>query len=77
MALGFVLVSTAPNREQEVYENLLRVPEITDLHPLFGEFDIIAKIHAADFDALGHAIVTQIRAIDGITATKTLTGTSL
>lgn len=75
MAVGFVLISTAPQKEHDVYNQLLDVGEIVELHPLFGEFDLIAKIEAADFDTLGHVIVSNIRNIEGIVDTKTLTGT--
>lgn len=75
MAVGFVLISAAPSKEHEVYNELLKVDEIVELHPLFGEYDLIAKIEASDFDTLGHVIVNQVRSIDGVVDTKTLTGT--
>jgi DNA-binding Lrp family transcriptional regulator len=75
MAVGFVLISTAPQKEHDVYNTLLKVSEIVELHPLFGEYDLIAKLEAADFDTLGHVIVNKIRSIDGVVDTKTLTGT--
>ena len=75
MAIGFVLVSAAPGKEQEVYNGLQKVAQITELHPLFGEYDLIAKIEAEDFDTLGKVVVDKIRAIDGVVDTKTLTGT--
>ena len=74
LAIGFVLISTAPAREHEVYNKLLKVKEIVELHPLFGEYDLIAKIEAKDFNRLGQIVVDQIRAIDGVIDTKTLTG---
>lgn len=75
MAVGFVLISTETGKEHDVYNALLSVPEIVELHPLFGEFDLIGKIEASDFDTLGHIIVSSIRSIDGVDNTKTLTGT--
>ena len=74
LAIGFVLISTAPAREHDVYNMLLKVKEIVELHPLFGEYDLIAKIEAKDFNKLGQVVVDQIRAIDGVIDTKTLTG---
>ena len=74
MAIGFVLVSTAPAKEHEVYNELMKVPEIVELHPLFGEYDLIAKIEADDFNRLGQIVVDRIRAIPGVMDTKTLTG---
>ena len=75
MAIGFVLISAAPAREHEVYNKLSKVKEIKELHPLFGEYDIIAKIEAEDFEKLGKIIVEKIRSINGVIDTKTLTGT--
>ena len=74
MAIGFVLINTAPAHEHEVYANLSKVPEIVELHPLFGEFDLIAKIYAGDFEKLGKLILEKMRSIKGVTDTKTLTG---
>ena len=75
MAIGFVLITAAPAHEHEVYNKLSKVPEIVELHPLFGEFDIIAKIEADDFESLGNIVVNKIRTIECIIDTKTLTGT--
>ncbi len=75
MSIGFVLINAAPAHEHEVYNKLSKVPEIVEVHPLFGEFDIIAKIEADDFERLGNIIVNKIRSINGVIDTKTLTGT--
>jgi len=74
MAIGFVLISTAPGKEHEVYDELRKIKEIIELHPLFGEYDLIAKIEARDFNELGKIVVDQIRNIPGVIDTKTLTG---
>ncbi len=75
MPIGFVLISTAPAKEHKVYNELIKIKEIVELHPLFGEYDLIAKIEATDLDELGRIVVEKIRAIDGVVDTKTLTGT--
>lgn len=75
MAIGFVLISAAPRKEHDVYNALQKVSEVVELHPLFGEYDLIAKLEAPDFDTLGHVVVNKIRSIDGVVDTKTLTGT--
>ncbi len=74
LAIGFVLISTAPAKEHEVYTELLRVKGIVELHPLFGEYDLIAKVEAEDFNALGQLVVDKIRSVAGVIDTKTLTG---
>lgn len=75
MALGFVLIHAEPEKEGAVFDALSQVPEIKDLHALFGEYSLIGKVEADDFDSMGRVIVEKVRAIDGVVDTKTLTGT--
>lgn len=74
LAVGFILISTVPGKEHQVYNELLKIKEIVELHPLFGEFDLIAKIETRDFTELGQIVIDKIRTIEGILDTKTLTG---
>jgi len=74
MALGYVLIIAAPAHEHEVYNKLSKIPETIELLPLFGEYDLIAKIEAEDFEKLGEVVVSKIRSIEGVIDTKTLTG---
>ena len=75
MVIGYVLITIETAREREVFRSLSKLPEIVELHPLFGEYDFIAKIKADDFDSLGIMVVKKIRSIDGVRFTTTLTGT--
>lgn len=77
MAVGFVLISSEPKREREVYETLLRVQEVVELYPLFGEYDLIAKVESQDYNSIGEVVVSKIRTIAGVRATKTLTKVAL
>lgn len=75
MAMGFALLSISPLHEKEVYENLKQTPEIVEVHPLFGEYDILLKIETNDIDSIGKIVINKIRSIKGVTDTKTLIGT--
>lgn len=77
MAIGFVLITIAPMQEHDVSTKLSKVPEVVELHPLSGEYDLIAKIEAEDFEKLGEVVVSKIRSIEGVIDTKTLTGPRL
>jgi DNA-binding Lrp family transcriptional regulator len=74
MATGFVLINTAPTKGREVYSELLKIKGITELHPLFGEYDFIAKVDVEDFNSLGQLVVDKIHAMKGVVDTKTLIG---
>ncbi|MBS3802853.1 MAG: Lrp/AsnC ligand binding domain-containing protein [Candidatus Thermoplasmatota archaeon] len=75
MSIAFVLISAAPSLEHTVYNTLLKEPEIIELHLLFGEYDLIARIEADSFEKIGEIVTKKIRAIKGVIDTKTLTGT--
>ena len=77
MAIGFVLIDVAPVRENYVYNELSKEPEIVELQPLFGKYDLLAKIEAEYYDKLASIIINKIRSITGVIGTKTLTGTGL
>lgn len=71
-AIGFVLIDLEPAKEKEVYEKLIKIEHIVELYPLFGEYDLIAKVEADSYDAIGDLVISKIRSIDGVKATKTL-----
>ena len=75
MKIGFVLIHVSPLHESEVYNIVSKIPEVSEIHSLFGEYDLIAKIEADDFESLGDIVVNKIRTIEGVIDTKTLTGT--
>ena len=64
----------SPLHEHEVFNKISQLNEVLEVHPLFGEYDLIAKIEAKDYESIGEIIVNKIRTIDGITDTKTITG---
>lgn len=60
--------------ERKVFDTMIKWDEIQELYPLFGEYDLIAKISAPDYETLSDIVVQKIRTIKGVTETKTLTG---
>ena len=76
MAIGFALLTISPLHEKDVYNTLTtNVPEITEVHPLFGEYDILVKIECPDIDGIGEVVIKKIRSLKGVVDTKTLIGT--
>jgi len=74
LAIGFVLVKTAPAAGREVYDIVRDMDSVIEVHSLFGEYDLILKLQAKDFNTLGQTVVDDIRSIEGVEDTKTLTG---
>ncbi|MDQ1371153.1 MAG: hypothetical protein QG582_67 [Candidatus Thermoplasmatota archaeon] len=72
LATGYVLITTATGKESKVLEQMRKLPEIGEVHQLFGQWDMIARIEAADYDRMCDIILAKIRTIAGITGTRTL-----
>ena len=72
-ATAIVLIVAEPGAESDVYQQLKLIPEVVEAMLLFGEYDLYAKLVCDDFGMLGSVIISQIRAIDGVDSTKTLT----
>ena len=77
MVISFVMISTRPSMEKKVYNRLKKNQKIVEMHPLFGEFDLIVKIEGKDYDEIGKFVIDNIRSIDGVLNTQTLSGISL
>lgn len=75
MVTGFVLITAESGRERAVYDALVGLPQVVELHALYGDFDMLAKVETPDFDEMGSFIVNEVRGVPGIRDTKTLTQT--
>lgn len=72
LAIGYVLITTATGKESKVLEQMRKLPEIGEVHQLFGQYDMIARVEATDYDRMCDIILGKIRTIQGITGTRTL-----
>jgi len=72
LAIGYVLITTATGKESKVLEQMRKLPEIGEVHQLFGQYDMIARIETTDYDRMCDIILSKVRIIQGITGTRTL-----
>jgi DNA-binding Lrp family transcriptional regulator len=70
MVKGFILIKTVPEKEHEVYNRLLDVEEIVNLHPLFGEYDLLAEVRVKKVYELEKIVSNKIRALEGVFDTR-------
>lgn len=71
--ISFVLINAVSEYEHEVYNRLLKTPEVIEIHPLIGEYDLIAKVEFQNIKGLEEFILNEIKTIKGVLCTKTLT----
>ncbi|MBW2973673.1 Lrp/AsnC ligand binding domain-containing protein [Candidatus Woesearchaeota archaeon] len=69
---AYVQVALDDAKESEIYETLKGYPEVQEVHILFGEWDIIAKLELTAPEALGTFVMDKIRSIPGVKLTSTM-----
>ncbi len=72
LAIGYVLITTATGKESKVLEQMRKLPEIGEVHQLFGQYDMIARVETTDYDRMCDIVLRKVRTIQGITGTRTL-----
>lgn len=69
LAFIFIKSSTGPGNK-DVGDQLLKMPEVQELHNIAGEDCYIIKVRATDPQSLAHFMRTRLGKIKGITSTK-------
>jgi len=69
---AYVQIGLEESKEVDVYEALKALPEVREIHILFGEWDIIAKLELPAPEALGTFVMDKIRSLSGVKLTSTM-----
>ncbi len=72
MPKAIVLINTDVGMEDEVVRQLANMPEVREVHIVYGVYDLVAIVEASSFDELRSAIVNKIRRLPHIKSTTTL-----
>lgn len=70
--LAFVLVALKECDVNNVLDELKGIPQIKEVHVLFGEWDLLAKVHVQNTDELGTFMMEHVRKIPEVRLTSTL-----
>ncbi|UCE45383.1 MAG: Lrp/AsnC ligand binding domain-containing protein [Methanobacteriota archaeon] len=70
--MAYVLITTATGKEDYVVEQIRDLPELTEAHQLFGQYDIIARMETEDYDKLCDVVLQKMRSVQGVTGSRTL-----
>jgi DNA-binding Lrp family transcriptional regulator len=77
MIVGYVLITTKPGQERNVLSEINKLDRVDEAYALFGEYDIIAKLMAKDYNDLSRIVIRFIRSIPGVLDTETLAGVDI
>jgi Lrp/AsnC family transcriptional regulator for asnA, asnC and gidA len=63
---AIMLVQTDNERQDQAVEALAKIPEITEVYGILGEYDLFVKVWSKSLEELNTLINDRIRSIDGI-----------
>jgi DNA-binding Lrp family transcriptional regulator len=69
---AYILINTEKGKEQDIYDSVLAMSQVSGAHIIFGEWDIILKVNFEHNGDLGTFILDKIRPLDGVNMTSTL-----
>ncbi len=72
MKSAFVLVKCELGRLEEVANLIMEIDGVSEVHSVTGPFDLIVKLYAEDYEALGDIIPDRLQKVPGIRETETL-----
>jgi len=72
METAFVLITCEMGTSDTVTKKLQLIDEIKEITPVWGSFDVVAKVTASTKEELRDAIRKKIRTTDNIRTTSTL-----
>ncbi|MBN2367785.1 Lrp/AsnC ligand binding domain-containing protein [Candidatus Woesearchaeota archaeon] len=72
MTLVYLLIRADHGKEGIVKAALSKFSEITELHEIFGRYDIIARVETESHEKFRRFINNKIRVMEGIKSTEPL-----
>ena len=70
--LAFIGINISKGSRDEVLVTLSQLDEILELHEMYGQFDLLAKIRARSLEGMRDIIVNKIRTIPQITEAQSM-----
>lgn len=74
---AFVLCKLVPGKEHKAMQKMRSIEGVTEVFLTFGGWDAILSAEADTVDKLSGLIVSQVRAVDGVSGSETLVTTNL
>jgi DNA-binding Lrp family transcriptional regulator len=72
MVSAVILLVVEKSKVNEVAEQLVDLPGITEVYSVAGQYDLVAVARVRDNDAIADAVTRQMLKIEGIVRSETL-----
>lgn len=71
-AKAFVLINAEVGNEQQLIKTLRGIPNVTEVHVVYGVYDVIAKVEADTMEKVKETITNSLRRLDKVRSTLTM-----
>jgi DNA-binding Lrp family transcriptional regulator len=72
MASAYILINCEIGEESSVMSQLKEMPNVSEVHIVYGVYDLIAKIEAEDTDSLKKIVTENLRVLEKVRSTMTM-----
>lgn len=72
MPKAFVLINADLGTEEDLVRELKKIPNVTEVHVVYGVYDIIAKVEADTMEKVKETITWHIRRLEKVRSTLTM-----
>lgn len=72
MPAAFVLINAEIGTENELAQELKKIPNVKEAYTVYGVYDIVTKVEAETMDKLKELVTWKIRRLDRVRSTLTM-----
>ena len=72
MPMAYVLINTEPKNMESVVATLEKLDSVVEIFPVYGVYDIVAKIQAETMEKLKNIVTWKVRSLDDVRSTITM-----
>lgn len=72
MVTALVLMNVARDQVNITAQDLLKIPGVSEVYSVTGEYDLVAVLHLAQYDDLAAVVTGRMVALPAITRTQTM-----
>ena len=72
MAMAYVLINTEPKHMEDTASALEKLDSVVEIFPVYGVYDLVAKIQAETMEKLKDIVTWKIRSLSNVRSTITM-----
>jgi DNA-binding Lrp family transcriptional regulator len=72
LPMAYVLINTEPKHMENVVETLEKLDAVVEVFPVYGVYDVVAKIKTETMEKLKELVTWKVRSLDEVRSTITM-----